>query len=114
VVHAYPIDSLNLPVDGNRPVVMKVDVEGHEFEALSGAMEFLEKANIVYLAIELRPLRGKACGDIFKVLSARGLTPFRIDDYGDEVKLDPTDLRMWQHKKHPMVRYNDVVWRIEH
>ena len=94
---------------------MKMDVEGHELDALSGATAFLEKANIVYLAIELRELRRRkqAWTDIFKVLSAKGLVPFRIDSVEEEVRLDPTDLSTWHNKKHPKVCYYDVVWRME-
>ena len=46
------IDSLNLPIDS--PVVMKIDVEGHELEVLLGAIGFLRGANIVYANMELR------------------------------------------------------------
>lgn len=112
VIKAFTIDSLNLPTD--QPVVMKVDVEGHELDALLGAMTFLKNANIVYLAIELRPLDGKGSlgwDEVFKLLSAKGLVPFRVDGEGEEVSLDPNDLAQWRHKKHPKVRYYDVVWR---
>ena len=37
-IQGFSIDSLNLPLD--RPVVMKIDVEGHELEALTDALEF--------------------------------------------------------------------------
>ena len=37
VVMGIPIDSLNLPM--NRPVVMKIDVEGHELQALLGCYD---------------------------------------------------------------------------
>ncbi len=46
------IHSLNLPLDS--PVVMNIDVEGHELEVLLGETGFLRGANIVYANTELR------------------------------------------------------------
>jgi len=114
VIQTVPIDSLHLPTD--RPVVMKVDVEGHELKALLGARGFLRTVNLVYLAIELRPLsKGTGWEEIFAILLDKGLKPFRVVPSGwgslFEAPLDPTNLSEWKHPKHPKVRYYDVVWK---
>lgn len=109
-VRGATIDSLKLPTD--IPVVLKVDVEGHELQALWGAMEFLKKADVVYAAMELRPKldADERWGTIFRVLTDKGLRPHRVN-YEDETPLDVDDLGSWKHFKHPIVKYYDVVWR---
>mmetsp|Transcript_19013 Transcript_19013/g.42251 ORF Transcript_19013/g.42251 Transcript_19013/m.42251 type:complete len:368 (+) Transcript_19013:76-1179(+) len=112
-VPGVPIDSLGLPTDS--PVVMKVDVEGYEMEALEGAMNFLKNATLAYIAMELRPqvIRSHPkTREIFDLLSSQGLVPYR-NDYDKETRLDPRDLQQWVHFKHPAVRYFDVTWRKE-
>ncbi len=112
-IQGVVIDSLNLPTD--RPVVMKIDVEGHELEALSGALKFMDQTNIVYAMMELRTgnLRGKSqeWTNVFEILSSKGLVPFRIDDTEKGTQLDPKNLNAWQHHKHPKVMYFDVIWK---
>jgi len=112
IIKGYSIDSLNLPTD--RPVVMKVDVEGHELQALLGAMEFLKRANIIYAMMELRPNLGSDPGwnQIFDILISKGLEPFRVDNGGVKTKLEPENISEWKHAKHPKVRYYDVVWQM--
>merc|ERR1712238_358827 len=102
LVRGIPIDTLNLPLD--RPVVMKLDVEGHELQALLGAMQFLKEANVVYAMMELRSglHRDMRWKNIFEILSSKGLTPFRLN-YKDETKLDVHQLNAWKHFKHPIV-----------
>lgn len=111
IVQGVPIDSLNLPT--NQPVVLKLDVEGHELSVLSGATQFLNNANIVYAMMELRPGLGNdpKWKSIFKVLHSKGLRPYRIN-YEDETALDINRLNEWKHFKHPIVRYYDVAWRL--
>lgn len=112
IVRGVPIDSLNLPIGKNRPVVMKVDVEGHELQALLGAIDFLKAANIVYLMMELRFSfkNDENWTKIFSILSSKGLVPFRVDYLG-EIELDPNDYGQWKNRKHPHILYFDVVWR---
>ena len=110
IIKGYPIDSLDLPVD--HPVVLKIDVEGHELEALSGAMEFLEKANIVYIMIELRLdfYENTDWNKFFQIFSSKGLVPFRCDQ-GEKltrVDPDPTKLPRWKANH---VGYMDVIWK---
>ena len=112
IVKGVPIDSLNLPL--NRPVVMKIDVEGHELQALYGAINFLKEANVVYAMMELRTNlhSDKRWKEIFDILSSKGLKPFRLN-YEDETELDVERLREWKHFKHPIVKYYDVAWRLD-
>ena len=117
VVKGLPIDTLGLPM--NRPVVMKLDVEGHELQALLGATNFLRDANVVFAVMELRTfkLKDTRYKDVFDILASKGLTPFRLN-YGyskyfpeAETKLDVNRLDQWKHFKHPKVQYFDVVWK---
>jgi FkbM family methyltransferase len=110
IIKGVTIDSLNLPID--RPVVIKVDVEGHELQAFTGALSFLKSAQIVHVSMELRPLNSQ-WKELFDVLTSKGLVPFRIDGNGEEKSLDPNVLSEWKSKKHPVVRYYDVVWRMK-
>ncbi|KAL7435830.1 hypothetical protein ACHAXM_004873 [Skeletonema potamos] len=112
IVQGVTIDSLNLPT--KQPVVVKLDVEGHELSALSGATQFLQHANIVYANMELRPKNLQAdprWKSIFQVLHSKGLKPNRIN-YEDETPLDIDRLSEWKHFKHPKVQYFDMVWRL--
>jgi len=112
IVQGVTIDSLNLPT--KQPVVVKLDVEGHESSALSGATQFLQHANMVYANMELRPNNLQAdprWKSIFQVLHSKGLKPYRIN-YEDETPLDIDRLSEWKHFKHPKVQYFDMVWRL--
>ena len=118
VVQGFTIDSLNLPTD--RPVVLKLDVEGHELQALSGAMKFLTRANIVYAMTELRPnfvndgdRTHHAWKKIVRVLTDKGLRPYRVDGKVEMTELNVNNLETWKHRKHPVVRYFDVIWTKE-
>lgn len=110
-VHGVTVDSLNLPT--NYPVVLKLDVEGHELMALTGATQFIKNADIVYAMMELRPnlKNDSRWNDIFRMLVSKGLKPYRIN-YDDETPLDVDQLDKWKHFKHPKVRYFDVAWRL--
>jgi len=63
---AITVDSLQqsngmiLPTPGSS-VVLKVDVEGSECKALSGAFDYLRKVTIEYVALEMQPHRIMAC-----------------------------------------------------
>jgi len=81
-VEGLPISDLGLPKE--RPVVLKVDVEGHEMEALSGAKHFLcsNSTVIVLASMELRAASLKShqsdALEIFKCLSKKGLVPYAV------------------------------------
>lgn len=112
IIKGVSIDSLNLPTD--RPVVMKMDVEGHELQALLGALEFMREADIVHLSIEHRTAKLQEQRDkwlaVFKLLSSKGLVPFRADP-GKDTELDPNNLDEWKHFSHPRPRHFDVIWK---
>lgn len=111
-VAGIPLDSVDLPID--RPVAIKIDVEGGEIGALMGGLEFLRRSNIIHFAMELRqPLLRNMRPEtkmIAQILQTKGLIPFRLD-YENITELDPDAMPRWKHFKHPIVRYFDVVWR---
>jgi len=112
IIKGVTIDSFNFPTDS--PVVMKMDVEGHELQALLGALEFMREANIVYLSMEHRTAKLQEQRDkwlaVFNLLSSKGLVPFRADP-GKETELNPNNLDEWKHFSHPRPRHFDVIWR---
>jgi hypothetical protein len=111
VVNGVTINSLNLPID--KPVVIKIDVEGHELQALLGAIDFLRDATIVYVMSELSSLHSDSrWNEIFDIFTMKGLKPYRIN-YEDETLLNVSDLTQWKHFKHPHVLYFGVAWRLD-
>ena len=116
-VVGFPLNTLAggnvLPVD--KPVVLKVDVEGNECSALAGALDYLRQLDdIIYVAIEWsqRRLR-KQCqqrSEIFELFAAHHLKPHqRIN--GQWVERDPNDWENWLQTGHlPMVGLFDIAW----
>lgn len=106
-----------LPTD--RPIVLKVDVEGHECLALAGAMNFLRRVpEIAYVAIEWSHERLQTSCDnrqaIFDIFLANGLHPYmRVAN--EWKSLDPEQWQTWKqeggHK--PIVGLYDVAWSKE-
>ena len=123
-VPATSLDSLLLSQDRpilkttDRPVAIKIDIEGMEFEALQGGIKFLKQADILFVAMEVRTIHlhqheGEA-RRIFDILAAKGLKPYRQDKafYGHtETQLNPSKISEWKHERHPRIRIFDVVWR---
>mmetsp|Transcript_14885 Transcript_14885/g.29732 ORF Transcript_14885/g.29732 Transcript_14885/m.29732 type:complete len:340 (-) Transcript_14885:14-1033(-) len=118
----HVLSATGLPVDGwipafplDRPVAIKLDVEGAEIEALMGMLEFLKLANICHFAMEVRTglirVHKEEFQTICTLLSLKGLTPFRRDDGRTYTEVDPTQAATWTHFKHPQVRYFDIVWK---
>ncbi len=115
VINGFPIDSLDLPTD--RSVGIKIDVEGHEAMALSGAMEFLSNANIVFAFMELRDGTGHGSlkrsqnifSEAFNIFTLKDLVPFRKDGK-QETELDPKHIDEWKHHKRSSGQF-DVVWK---
>lgn len=107
VIKAVPIDSLNLPT--GIPVVMKLDVEGHELSALVGALGFLEKADLVMAMMELRqPLdKDPRWKTIFRIVHSKGLQPYKFSEGNQFIKVDTNNPSSWssRHETH-----FDVVW----
>ncbi len=110
-IKGLPIDILGLPTD--RPVVMKIDIEGHELSALQGAMTFLKDADIVHINMELRcNVREQDQGKwhkIFDLFASKGLEPFKIDAKS-EMRLKVEDASSLKCI-HEGVRYYDIAWR---
>jgi FkbM family methyltransferase len=92
---AISLDSLQdvLPLD--RPVVLKVDVEGHECETLSGALEYLRKVNLKAAFVEFRGNTLQNCDmlqSILELFFSKGLLPHQIHDSEQESSLNATKI----------------------
>jgi FkbM family methyltransferase len=71
--------------------LMKVDIEGAEYEAILGSRQLFEERRIKALALELHPAvlekRGRSAGEIKVFLTAAGYQ--KKNDYGNSVWLAP-------------------------
>ena len=85
----------------NRPVVLKVDIEGAECEAMSGALKYFEQVEILYAQIELNPVRsGKRCSniqDIADFFTRKGLQPYLM--FNGQKELDSSKAKEWKSPK---------------
>jgi len=110
-----------LPPAGST-IVLKVDVEGSECNALHGALEYLQTVDIAYCAIEWSQERLGACRgrqDIFDLFAANGLRPYQAvlnqttHPVGWE-ELDPNRWESWiwnaPNRKRPERALFDVAW----
>ena len=88
---ATTIDSLlNLHIlpPGGSHIVLKVDVEGSECRALSGASEYLRTVKIDYVALEMTPDRVEECistgvwDKIYNLFLDNGLVPYMFEAKG--------------------------------
>jgi hypothetical protein len=104
-----PIDSVRDVFPKNRFVVLKIDVEGNEIEALMGALEFHRAANIVLAVMELRPLAlGKPDTEtIFQILREKQLKPM-LNNKGTLIPMDG-DPKVWE-KQFSHERLFDMAW----
>lgn len=72
--------TLDLELSGNRPRLMKIDVEGYELDVLRGAQELLASAEFEAVIIELSghgTQYGSSDQDVHATLSAHGFRPFQ-------------------------------------
>jgi hypothetical protein len=102
---------------GDRPLVLKIDVEGHECLTLKGGMKYLQKfRRIVQVVMEVTPDTVRTCPirrELFDLLGRHhGLVPVRWNDRG-VVKPTPTQLSIdnmtgWYEGKD---MYN-VIWSL--
>lgn len=95
--------TLDAALDGVHPKLVKIDVEGHEFEVLSGAREVLAGPNPPMITVEIidRHLQraGHSAQDLLGLLEAngyevfgltsRGLVPWRDAPTGNALALRP-------------------------
>jgi hypothetical protein len=80
-----PCYSLDYAVKGKSPTLIKIDVEGFEYEVLRGAERTLIAPSLIAIIIELNS-SGKAYGfedaDIHSLLTNVGFSPFGYDPEG--------------------------------
>lgn len=100
----------------SRPIVIKVDIEGGECDALVGGLEYLKKANVVYLQMETskprlkstcRNPQGTQFVDVFAILMEKGLAPHMYNIVTK--RLDPLP-KEWNDWKQLWIPF-DVVWK---
>jgi FkbM family methyltransferase len=76
------VDTLDSVVNARNPCLIKIDVEGYEFEVLKGACETLMNQSLKALIVELNG-SGKRYGyednDVHKKLIDHGFTPFEYN-----------------------------------
>lgn len=113
--YAAVIDRLRdiLP-DKSKPVVLKVDIEGREMDALVGAAKFLREREIIHAFMELRLsvlIQETSKTDlVFSILRSKGLKPYR-SVAGKLQALDP-DWHTWQNAYSLLrVALFDVSWK---
>jgi FkbM family methyltransferase len=112
-----PLDSLiDSPLPTNRPVLLKVDVEGQECNALAGGLKYLEKLDIIYAAVEwsnarLRQDQCQGRTEIFDMFTKKGLLPYQHIGSGKWQKLDPSEPDTWKSTgRQPNIGLFDVAW----
>ena len=110
-----------LPPAGST-IVLKVDVEGNECNALEGAMEYLKTIKIAYCAIEWSQERLQNCqgrADIFQLFADNGLRPYQATLNATthptgwmELDVDAWESWIWNapNRKHPEKALFDVAW----
>lgn len=103
-----PLDFMQSQLPVNVPVVVKVDVEGAECKALSGALGYLNKVDIMYVAIEWEISRLRNCIDresIFALFAKNKLKPYKWSFETNQWDLlDPKNWENWPKTLWDMVR----------
>lgn len=109
-----PIDSLRRYFPTNRPVVIKIDVEGSEIEALVGGIQFLRQSDILLVLMELRPaLMHKHATEVdllFDILRSKKLQPI-LNHGGRFEPKGTTDWREWMGQSYTAADMFDMVWK---
>lgn len=97
---AYTLDSFKIPND--KPIIMKIDIEGSECEMMNGAHEFFHTHDIKMILMEWGQVakRCKTINTIIKTLQSKGLY---IYDAGGKRRLNTTEK--------PWTKHWDVVWK---
>lgn len=83
------VDTLDNILGNDVPILIKIDVEGFEWEVLNGSKDVLKKAGLKAIIIELNGL-GKKYGcdenDIHQLLIEHNFTPYTYDPFQRELK----------------------------
>ena len=97
---AYTLDSFEIPSD--KPIIMKIDIEGSECEMMNGAHEFFHVHDIKIILMEWGQIakKCKTIDTIIKTLQSKGLS---IYDAGGNHRLNMTEK--------PWTKHWDVVWK---
>jgi len=115
------LDKMSQYLPRGRPVVLKVDVEGAECDALSEGLDYLSSLSIEYVSIEWSYKRLQTCKNreaLFDLFLNNGLKPFlHVSASGDEVNfemLDHKNIEGWKQRGNfPNVGLYDIVWSKE-
>jgi FkbM family methyltransferase len=97
---AITLDSLQDYLPNDKPVVIKMDVVGHECEVFAGAMDYLSRVSIVHLVMEFTADQVNCPNReaIFKLLTeTHGLSPYRWEETPNlrRFPLDINELDGW-------------------
>jgi len=97
--YGYPFDSFNILYDG--PIIMKIDIEGHECQMFQHMETFFKENDIRLIMIEWGQL-AKHCGNVVAdILLNHGLKPY-----------DDTGVKPFAISKKPWVGQTwDMVWK---
>jgi len=79
-VRAAPLDSVAMDLSGTESMVVKMDVEGHELQALRGMNRLLSDSRCRHVIIELNPgcLQQDAIQDILALLESHLFSEYRL------------------------------------
>ena len=103
-------------------IVLKVDVEGNECNALEGALPYLKTIKIAYCAIEWSQERLQKCrvrAEIFQLFVDNGLRPYQamLNETTHPIGWEELDVNAWEswiwrapHRKRPERALFDVAW----
>ena len=119
-VPGVPLGLLQEILPSDRPVVVKIDVEGCECDALAGALEYLQTLDILYVQIEWSPKRLQDCNQreaIFELFRIKRLTPYLYNDSPLSNTRKRADPKKWEHWRFQWLfagfydeHYFDIVW----
>lgn len=118
-VEALQLDSLGHLFPRNRPVVIKVDVEGSDCRALVGGLNVIKELNVIFVSTEFSvgALRNNCPRrtELFSMLEQDlGLVPYMLvsNGHGSTVQLDLLNTTEWEEWHLPGKKRTayDVLW----
>lgn len=117
-VVAMTIDSILYDAEFKEPLVFKIDIEGHEYNALRGAEGTISRFRpvIVFESIELQD-SGQNPKLVKKFLVERGYKLFLIDGYGEQFIArtpdDPQELVVSDFLAIPSEKMDEIIKRLD-